>query len=93
MLSMVNPSGVAFLSRESDATLRSAERILAECPYACLRRLSCTWHDGSVAVTGNVPSYFLKQMAHTLVRRVAGGCLIEDHIQVIEEQRAVKESR
>ena len=42
---------------------------LQDSGYFALRRVSCQVHRGCVTLAGRVPTYFLKQLAQTLVQR------------------------
>ncbi len=59
-----------------------AERILFESGYADLRRLRCDCHDGVISIRGRLPSFFLKQMAQTLVARLTGVRRVNNQIKV-----------
>lgn len=73
-------SSLALLSAHPLAT--EAERILTESGYGDLRRLRCECHDGVVSIRGRLPSYFLKQMAQTLVSRLSGIRGVNNQIKV-----------
>ena len=59
-----------------------AERILAESGYGDLRRLRCECHDGIISIRGRLPSFFLKQMAQTLVSQLTGVRRVNNQIKV-----------
>lgn len=48
----------------------SALLTLKACGYSELTRIGCRVDDGTVELMGSVPSFFLKQMAQTLVLRL-----------------------
>ena len=57
----------------SDDGLRTAAlRLLQTSDYASLRGLRCEVTEAVVVVQGVVPSYFLKQMAQTVIWRLDG---------------------
>jgi hypothetical protein len=54
--------------------LRAARAALRDSPYSPLRNLDCSCEEGFLAVSGQVGSYFLKQMAQeTLLRLPSRG--------------------
>lgn len=61
---------------------REAERVLRQSGYVALRRVQCEWQNGVIALGGKVPSFFLKQMAQTLVSQVEGVRRVENRIKV-----------
>lgn len=53
-----------------DALLQTrAEQVLCGSPYADLRRLTCEVHEGVLVLSGTTPTYFLKQLAQSLLTR------------------------
>jgi osmotically-inducible protein OsmY len=63
-------------------TARAAERLFEQCPYAALRELSCEFHEGLLILKGRVDSFYLKSVAQTVARGVAGVREIENHLEV-----------
>jgi len=59
-----------------------AEKILGESGYSDLRRLRCECHDGVISIRGRLPSFFLKQMAQTVVARLTGVRRVNNQIKV-----------
>jgi len=72
-----------FASSPDDRLARAAERQLREGTHLPLLRLTCTCQDGVVAIHGRVPSYYLKQLAQTLVRRLHEVRGIDNRVQVV----------
>jgi hypothetical protein len=62
--------------------IHEAERVLRQSGYVALRRVQCEWQDGVIALGGKVPSFFLKQMAQTLVSQVLGVRRVNNRIKV-----------
>jgi osmotically-inducible protein OsmY len=58
--------------REDDGLRSAALKLLQSSGYAALRRLQCQVTEGVVIVHGIVPSYFLKQMAQTVIQQLDG---------------------
>lgn len=63
----------------------AAARCLGECGYPALRRVACEYRDGTITLRGRVPSYFLKQLAQSVVRHCAGVKRVENCLQVEPE--------
>jgi osmotically-inducible protein OsmY len=61
---------------------QQAARILNESTYGDLRTVTASCQSGRVTLHGAVPSYFLKQVAQELVRRVDGIHRVVNHIEV-----------
>ena len=59
--------------RVSDENIeREVYARLAVCPYLPIRQLDCECENGIVRLLGQVPTFYLKQVAQTLVRSVTG---------------------
>jgi len=66
-----------------DATL--AERVgsaIQTSPYLSGRTLRFEAHDGKVTLNGVVASYFQKQMAQEVIKRLDGVKQIDNHLEV-----------
>jgi hypothetical protein len=55
-----------------DALCDAALQRLQSSSYAALRRLRCEVNEAVVVVHGVLPSYYLKQIAQTLIQRLDG---------------------
>ncbi len=64
--------------------MKEAHRRLAQSGYAALARLQCECenHDGVLVLKGRVPSYYLKQLAQSLLRDIDGIRLVVNNISV-----------
>jgi osmotically-inducible protein OsmY len=51
-------------------------------PYRELARTQCRFHRGTVILEGEVSSYYLKQIAQTIARRMHGVTGVVNHISV-----------
>ena len=71
----VTPKGRYFLSPEPAAALTSS-------PLGQLRRLVVIADTTRVVITGQVTSYYLKQMAQETVRPVLGDRTLHNHVEV-----------
>ena len=53
--------------RAASGVVGMAQRRLKESAYLDLRFVSCQFRDGVVTLSGHVPTYYLKQVAQTVV--------------------------
>jgi hypothetical protein len=67
---------------EDDGLRAAALRLLQSSGYAALRGLRCEVTQAVVIVHGVVPSYFLKQMAQTVIRRLDGVETVRNLVEV-----------
>ena len=60
------------ISRESigEAVCRRAQAILGKSPYLPLRTLQCNYEEGTLTLRGEVPTFYLKQLAQSLVSEI-----------------------
>jgi hypothetical protein len=64
-----------------------AQAELSNAPYPAVRRVSCQVKGGVLSLQGRVPSFYLKQVAQTLLRRyLAAGCVLENRLDVVYER-------
>jgi len=67
----------------STATIvTSAAHALKRSYYAALRRLSVEGTDGSIIISGNVSSYYMKQLAQEAVMPVRGSLKLVNRVTV-----------
>lgn len=66
---------------EEDA-VRQARQILANCPYAELQQVACQRENETLQLTGQVGSFYLKQLAQEIVRKVNGVGQIDNQLVV-----------
>lgn len=59
-------------------------QVLAKSPYLPLRDLQCDYDAGVVSLRGKVPTFYLKQLAQTLMQRIAGVEQVANRIEVVE---------
>jgi hypothetical protein len=51
--------------------------------YRALHNVSCEYQDGAVVISGRLPSYYLRQLALTIVLGHVHGCLpVVDRVKV-----------
>jgi osmotically-inducible protein OsmY len=71
------------------SSLTDAQRLLAtqsalrNSGYQSLSRVSCEIRGGKVVLTGEVPSYYVKQLAQTIVQRLVFVEHVENRLEVI----------
>ena len=70
-------------ARRAQAALeRKIAVVMHDAPYPALRHISCVLDDGVLTLQGRVPSYYLKQIAQTLVRPLEGVRVIHNELDV-----------
>jgi hypothetical protein len=56
---------------------------LGRSPYRALQYVSCEYDDGAVVISGRLPSYYLRQLALTIVLGHVHGCMpVVDRVEV-----------
>jgi osmotically-inducible protein OsmY len=51
--------------------------------YLELRQVECSWHTGVLQLRGHVSSYYLRQIAQTLVQGLDGVEAIDNQLEVL----------
>ncbi|MBI3468934.1 MAG: BON domain-containing protein [Planctomycetes bacterium] len=64
-------------------TATAALDALRTSPYLPLRSLQCHVRRGVITIQGSVPTYYLKQLAQTLVLQIDSSRRIENQIEVV----------
>lgn len=77
-------TSVAAVRREGEQVLEAqASAVLRESSYDALRRASCEVRNGVLTLRGQVPSFYVKQIAQTVVRHVLeSGMVIDNQLEV-----------
>jgi hypothetical protein len=76
-------SDLLGLARKQDASTQAvALQSLRDCGYSRLRSLKCEVTDGVVGLWGQVPSFFLKQLAQTVVLKLERVRAVENWVEV-----------
>jgi osmotically-inducible protein OsmY len=70
-------------SRSGDEIALAAASSLRAGPYPVLRNISCRCESGQLTLTGAVGSFYLKQIAQTIVARVPGVGRIDNRLEVL----------
>jgi hypothetical protein len=66
-----------------DVIENEARAALRECPYDAVRLLDCCVAQGALVLSGRVTSFYLKQIAQSIVaRRLNGAARIENRVEV-----------
>ncbi len=73
--------------RQSDTVQELAQRRLRESAYAPIRKIRCDFHEGVLTLRGYLPTFYLMQVAQTLVVKVEGVQLLNNRIVVESYQR------
>jgi hypothetical protein len=60
-----------------------AERRLHSNSYLTLKNVSCDYREGVLTLRGRVPTYYLKQIAQSVVVDLAGVERIDNRIEVL----------
>jgi hypothetical protein len=68
--------------RAEESIVRQANAYLHGSPYLPLRALFCELDRGVLTVRGNLPTFYLKQLAFAGLMRRLGGCEINDLTEV-----------
>jgi osmotically-inducible protein OsmY len=75
-----NPSAGPNASQQ---IIEGAENCLRHNSYLALKNVHCDYHEGVLTLSGCLPTYYLKQMAQSVVGRVAGVQRIVNDIEVV----------
>lgn len=67
-----------------DATAAQAQASLGSSLYADLHNVACSDAGGALRLSGQVESYYLKQVAQEIVRKVDGVDAIVNELEVVE---------
>jgi osmotically-inducible protein OsmY len=70
-------------SKERQVVQAEAHSRLRNSGYHALRLVSCDFHEGVLTLRGQVPSFYLKQVAQELIRRLDGAEEINNRLEVI----------
>ena len=61
----------------------AARQIISDSTYPEIRRLSAAFGNGVLTLSGQLPSFYLKQIVLSAVRNIAGVERIEHRIEVV----------
>lgn len=72
------------LTPDSSAEAQARSELLGS-SYRCVRNVACQIRNGVLTLHGQVPSYFHKQVAQTVVsQRLSGTVLIDNQLRVVD---------
>jgi hypothetical protein len=69
--------------KEKETIQDEARMRLRESPYRELRDVTCDFHEGELTLQGRVPSFFLKQVAQSIVFVMERVDIINNRIDVV----------
>jgi osmotically-inducible protein OsmY len=75
----VSPSSLLASSQ----VVEGAENCLRHNSYLALKNVQCDFHEGVLTLKGCLPTYYLKQMAQSVVGRIEGVKRIVNEIEVV----------
>ena len=61
---------------------KSVQGRLLGSPYFALRNVGCVYRDGVLTLRGSLPTYYLKQMAQSVVTETEGVTTVVNQIEV-----------
>ena len=70
-------------SKERQVVQAEAHSRLRNSGYHELRLVSCDFHEGVLTLRGQVSSFYLKQVAQELIRRLDGAEEVNNHLEVV----------
>ncbi|MEQ8786914.1 MAG: BON domain-containing protein [Pirellulaceae bacterium] len=79
---MISLAENALLRGEADKTEAAVRSCLQTSPYLDLRQIDCHMEDGVLCMYGKVSSFYLKQIAQTVVGKIEGVRQVENCIEV-----------
>ena len=71
------------LSKERPVVQAEAQSRLRKSGYHELRFVSCEFHEGVLTLRGQVPSFYLKQVAQELIRGLDGAEEVNNRLEVV----------
>ena len=71
------------LSNETPVVQTEAQARLRKSGYRELHLVSCEFHEGVLTLRGRVSSYYLKQLAQELIRRLDGAEEVNNRLEVV----------
>ena len=70
------------ISHERPVVQLEAQSRLRKSGYPELRLVSCDFHEGVLTLRGRVSSFYLKQLAQELIRRLNGAGKVNNRLEV-----------
>jgi hypothetical protein len=83
----VSPSdNVDFRCSRAVRVVDQAQARLGRSAYPIVRNVVCSYDNGTLVLTGRVSSYYLKQIAQTVIQTIDGVDRIMNELEVIRQE-------
>lgn len=82
---LANPQPAQRAPSEAARMVRMAQNCLRASGYRALAKISCEYHEGVLILRGNVPTFYMKQVAQTQVKEMAGVQQVDNRLSVVQE--------
>lgn len=69
-----------------------AMKLLRSCSHSPVRRVQCRFHEGVLILSGQVPTFYMKQVAQELLRNLQRVEQIDNRLSVTERRRCREDS-
>jgi len=79
-----NSTAISVVTNNEHQVVQHAKQLFANSPYNSLRQVGCAYHEGVLILRGRVPTFYMKQIAQTMVRNVDAGIHIDNRLVVDE---------
>jgi osmotically-inducible protein OsmY len=80
--------------RESDSPQQTltnrVQQTISRSQHQTFRELAVGEENGAIILTGQLPSYYLKQMAQTIACSVDGVCRLENRVEVVIPKKCLR---
>ena len=73
---------MASVLTQQEVVEAEAESRLRQSSYREIRCITCEFHEGVLTLRGHVPTFYLKQVAQSLVLRMEGAEEINNRVEV-----------
>ncbi len=70
-----------------------ANEMMRRSPYASLRQVTCRFQEGVLILSGQVPSFYMKQMAQESVRNLSQVVQIDNRLVVPESSARLEPAK
>jgi osmotically-inducible protein OsmY len=87
------PSAQGYTTSPDRRVGHLAECRLRDTTYPALKRISCEFHNGVAVLRGSVPTFYLKQVAQSVVRKLDEVKQIDNRIDVAGASACVEGER
>lgn len=80
-IQLIGPKVLLPQTLSGDVQARAQARLRA-CPYREIRKTTCLFHKGVLRLSGDVSSFYMKQIAQTILKNIEGVKFIVNTIHV-----------